>query len=189
MKKIAVIFLFLLVAGCAGMSSNKTPINIDGTWRGEFERKQPAMMWMGGMQGGGRARQPARKIQMTFNFKREGDLLKGSVSGAPGQWTPIEDGKIEGNKISFTVNSTFGRMEMTFDYKGKIKGEKIKMKFKTNMPGMQAFGGRRRGGMSMGGGGMGGGMGGAGPSTMPPQANTQKITVERISTQPRGPVY
>lgn len=184
MKKIAIIFLFLLVAGCAGMSSNKTPINIDGTWRGEFERKQPAMMGMYGVQGGGGAMQPAQKIQMTFNFKREGDLLKGSISGAPGQWTPIEDGKIHGNKISFTVNSTFGQMKMTSDYQGKIKGEIIKMEFKNRNPG---FGGRRGGGMGMSGGmGMGGGgMGGAGPSTMP---NTQKITVERISAQPQGPV-
>ncbi len=190
MKKIAAVFFILFVFGYAVTVSGKSKINIDGTWQGEFENK-PRQGMMGG------PAQAPRKMQLTFNFKKEGDILKGSVNGGgPGQWIPITDGKIKGKKISFTVHSSYGAMVMTFNYKGKVKGDKIKMKFETvtgqnnknNPQSLKAAKSRRGGGMGMGGG-MGGGGLNVGPAMAPPPSSTQKIVVERISDNPQGPVY
>ena len=57
----------------------------------------------------------------TFTFKVSGDTLTGTVAGTQDE-TPIKDGKISGETISFTADRPFG----TFAYKGKIGGDEIK---------------------------------------------------------------
>jgi hypothetical protein len=57
----------------------------------------------------------------TFTFKVDGDKLTGTVAGSQDE-TPIKDGKISGETISFTADRPFG----TLTYKGKISGEDIK---------------------------------------------------------------
>jgi hypothetical protein len=179
MKKIVNVFLFLFVSGCVGMSSGKSPVNIDGTWRGKIEHN--IRMSKG---GGGEQAAHHEVDEMFFSFKREGDVLKGSVSKSPGQWIPIEDGKIEGNKISFTNRSTFGEREITWNYKGKIKGDKIKIKSGTDVSG------RSSRGPGIGGGSMSraGLRSSVDLTVFPPQTRKQHITVKRISSQPQGPV-
>lgn len=56
----------------------------------------------------------------TFVFKVEGEKLTGTVSGTQDE-TPIKDGKVSGDAISFTADRPFG----TFTYKGKIGGDEI----------------------------------------------------------------
>lgn len=62
----------------------------------------------------------------TYTFKVEGDKLTGSISGRQGD-TPITDGKITGDDISFTVVRNFQGQEMKQEYKGKVAGEEIKL--------------------------------------------------------------
>ena len=57
----------------------------------------------------------------TFTFKVEGGKLTGTVAGTQDE-TPIKDGKISGDDISFTADRPFG----TFTYKGKVSGNEIK---------------------------------------------------------------
>ena len=57
----------------------------------------------------------------TFTFKVDGEKLTGTVAGAQDE-TPIKDGKISGETISFIADRPFG----TFSYKGKIAGDEIK---------------------------------------------------------------
>jgi hypothetical protein len=95
---------------------------IDGTWTGTVP---------GGMGG-----QP---MTLTYNFKRDGDILTGATSGAPGLWTPIRDGKVDGTKISFAVDVEFNKMKTTINYNGVLIGNDLKLSFANDMGG--GFGG------------------------------------------------
>ncbi len=77
------------------------------------------------------AQVPGRQGQtreQIFNLKADGDKLTGTVSGAQGQETPIADGKISGDTLSFTVTQERGGNTMKFTYTGKIVGDEIQFK-------------------------------------------------------------
>ena len=81
----------------------------------------------GGVNGKWVAQLPAREGQTretTFNFKAEGNKLTGTVSGRQGD-TPISDGQINGDEISFTVTANFRDNEVKLLYKGKVSGNEI----------------------------------------------------------------
>ncbi len=63
----------------------------------------------------------------TFNFKMDGGKLSGTVSGTQDE-TPIQDGKVNGDEISFTAERPFGK----FVYNGKVSGSEIKFKVTFN---------------------------------------------------------
>jgi hypothetical protein len=63
-------------------------------------------------------------MEVTFNFKAEGNMLTGTMSNPRGE-TEIKDGKIEGDKISFTQTFERGGNSMTLVYNGKVKGDTI----------------------------------------------------------------
>ncbi len=63
----------------------------------------------------------------TFTLKQEGGTVTGTVAGAQDE-TPLKDGKVSGDDISFTADRPFG----TFNYKGKINGNEIKFKVEFN---------------------------------------------------------
>jgi hypothetical protein len=94
----------------------------DGTWS-----------WtMAGRNGG-----PDRK--MTLTLKSEGEKLTGKLSspGRDGQATEteIQEGKVKGNEVSFTVVREFNGNKMTSKYTGKVEGEAIKGKIAFNRNG------------------------------------------------------
>ena len=103
-------------------------IGVDGTWTGSFS----------GMDG-----QPT---QMTYNFKKEGDSLTGTVSGEAGQWIPIKDGKIDGTNISFAFDSEFNNIKWTNKYTGVLLGNELKLSFSVDMVGRGGLGGPPDGG-------------------------------------------
>jgi hypothetical protein len=63
----------------------------------------------------------------TFTLKAEGDNLTGTVAGSQDE-TPIKNGKIKGDEISFSADRPFG----AFTYTGKISGGEIKFKVTFN---------------------------------------------------------
>ena len=63
----------------------------------------------------------------TFTFKVDGNKLTGTVAGTQDE-TAIQDGKINGDEISFVAERPFGR----FTYKGKVSGDEIKLKIEFN---------------------------------------------------------
>ena len=63
----------------------------------------------------------------TFTFKVNGDNLTGTVAGSQDE-TPIKDGKINGDRISFSAERPFG----SFTYTGNISGNEIKFKVEFN---------------------------------------------------------
>jgi hypothetical protein len=86
------------------------------------------LAWAADVTGKWVAQVPGREGQTretTFTLKAEGDKLTGSVSGRQGD-TPISDGKISGDDISFTVVRNFQGNEFKIHYKGKVAGDEIK---------------------------------------------------------------
>ncbi len=63
-------------------------------------------------------------MTMNFDLKADGDKLTGSVSGMRGD-TPITDGKIDGDNVSFSVVREFNGNQMKQNYKGVIEGDTI----------------------------------------------------------------
>ncbi len=62
--------------------------------------------------------------ETTINLKADGDKLTGTVSGRQGD-TPITDGKVSGDDISFTVVRSVQGNDIKLLYKGKVKGDEI----------------------------------------------------------------
>lgn len=87
--------------------------------------------WTGSVQmgdgGGGMA--------LTFNFKQDGTTLTGTIDGGQGDPISISNGKIDGDKISFSVefNGT------TITHEGTVSGDTINLTSKSsdgNFPAM-----------------------------------------------------
>ena len=81
--------------------------------------------------------------QQTFNLKADGNKLTGTVSGRQGD-TPISDGEINGDDISFSVTQNFRGNDVKVLYKGKLAGKEIKFT-------RTREGGNREGGNTEGG--------------------------------------
>jgi len=65
-----------------------------------------------------------------FEFKAEGSTLTGmaisNIDGAEAK-TPITEGKIDGDKISFVENLNYQGMELRIAYEGTISGDEIQL--------------------------------------------------------------
>lgn len=116
----------LALASCAFLAvaftaeAQDKPVNVTGTWTWSFEGR-------GGGGGGGEAR------KITLKLKQDGEKLTGTIStpgrqGAEPRETPISEGKVKGEEISFAVTREFGGNTMTQKYTGKLVDEKIKGK-------------------------------------------------------------
>jgi hypothetical protein len=87
-----------------------------------------AVVWAADLNGKWTAQVPGRQgnaQETTFTFKVEGDKLTGTVSGQQGE-TPIADGKISGDEISFTVTRERQGNTIKQLFKGKVAGDEIK---------------------------------------------------------------
>ena len=83
--------------------------------------------WVAEMPGRG-----GNTMKQTFTFKADGSTLTGTVSGRNGD-TPIENGKIDGNTITFEVTRNFNGNSFTMKYTGKV-GEDNKMTLNWSTP-------------------------------------------------------
>lgn len=83
--------------------------NIDGTWEAPLTRDGP--------------RGPRT---VTFVFTTQGSTLTGTISTtmAPTP-VPVEEGRIEGSRISFKQTLRNGRGSSTFVYDGEVQGDEI----------------------------------------------------------------
>src|SRR5687768_115931 len=66
-------------------------------------------------------------FETTFVFKTDGAKVTGSTSNQMMGETPIADGKIDGDNLTFTVNANFNGNEIKLNYKGKVSGDEIKL--------------------------------------------------------------
>ncbi len=98
MKYLMLAIALLLVAGVAFAA------DVDGKWDGTI---------------------PGMEIPVSYTFKADGATLTGTSSGPENTTIPIKDGKIDGNKISFTVTINFGGQDMKMEYKGVVSPDKV----------------------------------------------------------------
>lgn len=73
----------------------------------------------------GTAQTPNGPAERTFNFKVDGNKLIGDTTSDMFGKSTIEDGKIDGDNISFTIAISFQGNEARVNYKGKVKGDRI----------------------------------------------------------------
>jgi hypothetical protein len=70
---------------------------------------------------------PMGDFPVAYEFKADGTTLTGSTMGPDGSPIPIKNGKIDGNKITFTVTLDFGGMAIDLNYTGEVSPAEIKM--------------------------------------------------------------
>jgi hypothetical protein len=110
MKKIVLGTAFIMLISCFAFGAD-----IDGKWSGE----------MGGM---------GMDMTLNFTFKAEGATLTGTTGPeGMGMDSPISEGKIDGNNISFVVVVDMMGSEMRITYKGTIEGNEIKLSMDMGM--------------------------------------------------------
>jgi hypothetical protein len=105
--KLATKFLFHGVIGLLASIANATEIS--GPWQAEFES-------------------PRGQQKIQFEFKTEGGKLTGktiSQFGGTTRETEIQDGKVEGNTLSFVQVINFQGNEVRINYTGKIGDDGI----------------------------------------------------------------
>jgi hypothetical protein len=107
MLRKSLIFVVLVVTGLACLYA----ADITGKWTAEFDSQVGAQKYI-------------------FEFKAEGATLTGkaiSTIGETNATTPITEGKINGNEISFVENLDYQGMALRIAYKGTINGDEIKL--------------------------------------------------------------
>ena len=82
--------------------------DIDGKWTGSIDT-------------------PGGAMTIAYTFKSEGATLTGSSLGPDGSPLPIKNGKVDGNKISFTQDIDFGQGPITFNYTGVVSPTELKL--------------------------------------------------------------
>ncbi|MFN0105562.1 MAG: hypothetical protein ACKV2U_26180 [Bryobacteraceae bacterium] len=100
----------LAMIGALALGAIMFASDISGKWTGKVETPNGT-----------------RDVNMTL--KADGATLTGTVSGRNSD-SPIENGKISGDDISFTVTRKMNDTEIKTNYTGKVSGESIKLKYK-----------------------------------------------------------
>jgi hypothetical protein len=68
------------------------------------------------------------KQEYTYTFKVQGATLTGTLKGNLITDSMLSDGKVDGNKISFTEKGSYMGMPLEFHYTGELAGEELKLK-------------------------------------------------------------
>ena len=84
---------------------------------------------------------PMGAQETTLDVKAEGSTLTG-VQSAQGASQPIKDGKVNGDKVSWSSSIT-SPMPMTLKFAGAVSGDSIKGKVKAGLFGSFDFEGSR----------------------------------------------
>ena len=104
-------------------------LTLAATANAEDKKADPTGTWKWSFTG-----QNGQTRETTLKLKLEGDKLTGTVSGRNGD-TAIENAKIKGEEISFSVTREFNGNKMTSKYNGKLSGDSIKGKAETDRNG------------------------------------------------------
>ena len=81
---------------------------VDGKWTGMLET-------------------PMGAIPVSYDFKADGATLMGTTGTPDGGQIAIKNGKVDGDKISFSVDLDFGGMAFTLSYTGVVAADQIKI--------------------------------------------------------------
>jgi hypothetical protein len=70
---------------------------------------------------------PNGTIERTFSFKVDGNKLTGETNSSMMGKSTINEGKVDGDNLSFWITINFQGEEMKVNYKGKVSGDEIKL--------------------------------------------------------------
>lgn len=96
-----------LLATLMMLSSVAFAGDIDGKWTGSVDT-------------------PNGPAQLTYMLASKGTQLTGTAAGPGGPPVPLEHGKIEGDKVSFSLTFDFGQ-PVTINYTGTLAGKQLKI--------------------------------------------------------------
>jgi hypothetical protein len=82
--------------------------DVDGKWKGSLDT-------------------PQGPIEVNFTFKADGAKLIGSTTGPDGKELALKNGKVDGDKISFTLEVDMQGNLLTFEYTGLVAAGQIKL--------------------------------------------------------------
>ena len=82
--------------------------DVDGKWTGSLDT-------------------PNGPVEVSFLFKADGAALTGTSTGPDGTPLQLKNGKVAGEKISFSLEINFGAEPTTFNYTGVVAGKEIKL--------------------------------------------------------------
>lgn len=68
---------------------------------------------------------PNGSMERTFVFKVEGSKVTGETTSSMMGKSTINDGKIDGDTVTFNITGNIGGNEMKLNYKGKVSGNEI----------------------------------------------------------------
>lgn len=86
--------------------------DVTGSWKGAFDFN-------------------GASVPLVIKLKSEGGVVTGTVEGLQNSPTDIHEGKIDGDTVSFWVNSDYQGQTYKLVYKGKIAADQIKFSFGT----------------------------------------------------------
>jgi hypothetical protein len=82
--------------------------DIDGKWSGPIDT-------------------PNGPVTVNYTFKADGGTLTGATLTPDGAAVPIKDGKITGNKVTFSLTLDFGGGPTEFAYSGELAAGALKL--------------------------------------------------------------
>jgi len=97
-----------LVVGMLFIAVSAFAANVDGKWSGSVST-------------------PGGDFPVAFTFKADGAKLTGAMQGMDGMDIPIKDGKVDGDKIAFSLTLDFGGMQFMLTYTGVVSSDQIKL--------------------------------------------------------------
>lgn len=100
MKRLLALFVVLAAAAMAS--------DLDGTWKATADGPQGAM-------------------ERTFTFKTDGAKVTGETTSSMMGKSTIDNGKLDGDTVTFSISIDFGGNPMKVEYKGKITGKEMKL--------------------------------------------------------------
>lgn len=105
--RVAGLLAFLAVMPSAGAT------DVSGTWKGTFDFE-------------------GTNVPVTFHLTEANNVVTGTVEGLPTTPVEIHDGKVEGDTVSFWVNTDYQGTTYKLVYKGKMTEGQIEFSFGTD---------------------------------------------------------
>jgi len=103
----------MLILALAVLAAPVFAADATGTWKGTLETEEG-------------------KHELTFNLKVDGDKLTGTVGGLRDQDVTVDEGKVVGSTITFSVMSEWEGNPIKLVYKGEVNGDEIKFTMGTD---------------------------------------------------------
>jgi len=103
----------ILVMALMALATTAFAADATGTWKGKFDAQGDSH-------------------ELTFHLKAEGDKLTGTVTGLRDVDVTVDEGKVQGTTITFSVMSEYEGNPIKLVYKGEVGADEIKLTMGTD---------------------------------------------------------